>query len=212
MADNEEEKEEMTEDQIKKQELYESLDMPLLFDKYDMKEVEVKDRGLKKYINLLPILLPHSGGSHANKRFGKEEVSIIERVINNMMKTEEYTGKKTKAYNTVRDAMDIIHEKTEQNPVEVLVRAIENTSPREETTRITYGGISVPKAVDVSPARRISHSLQNITKGAVKASYKNKNDIAACLADELMKASKNDKNSFAISKKEEIERMAQSAR
>lgn len=211
MADEKEE-DKISEEQKKRQELYESLDMPLLFDKYDMKEVEVKDPGLKKYINLLPILLPHSGGAHANKRFGKEEVSIIERLINNMMKNEDYTGKKTKAYNTVRDAMDIIHEKTEKNPVRVLVRAIENASPREETTRITYGGISVPKAVDVSPARRISHALKNVTKGAVKASYKNNRNIASCLADELMKASNNDKNSFSISKKEEIERMAQSAR
>ncbi|MGM0405382.1 MAG: 30S ribosomal protein S7 [Thermoplasmatota archaeon] len=186
--------------------------MPLLFDKYDMKDVEVTDPGLKKYINLLPILVPHSGGTHSNERFGNQEVSIIEKLINSLMRRQEYTGKKTKSYNTIKDAMDIIHEKTGKNPVQILVDAIEHSAPKEETTQITYGGISVPKAVDVSPIRRLSIAVGNNTKGAVKASYKNKKDIAQCLAEELMKAANKDRNSYAVSKKEEIERMAQSAR
>ncbi|MBS3781093.1 MAG: 30S ribosomal protein S7 [Candidatus Thermoplasmatota archaeon] len=210
----------MTEEEIEEQEttgsdrerLYESLDMPLLFGKYDMKEVEVTDPGLEKYMDLLPILLPHSGGTHANKRFKKEEVSIIERLINHMMRTQDFTGKKLKSYNVVRDALDIIYERTEKNPVQVLVDAIENSAPREETTQITYGGISVPKAVDVSPCRRISLALSKISQGAVKASYKNKKDISTCLAEELIMASRKDRNSFGVSKKEETERMAASAR
>ncbi len=210
MAEEETEDEETVDQNREK--LYESLDMPLLFDKYDMKEVEVDDPGLERYINLLPILLPHSGGTHANKRFKKEEVSIIERLINHMMRTEDFTGKKLKAYNAVKDAMDIIHDRTDNNPVQVLVDAIENSAPREETTQITYGGISVPKAVDVSPCRRISLALSKISQGAVKASYKNKKDISTCLAEELIMASRKDKNSFGVSKKEETERMAASAR
>lgn len=201
-----------SETEKKKERLYENLDMPLLFDKYDMKEVEVNDPGLDRYIDLLPVLLPHSGGKHANKKFKKEEISIIERVINNMMRTEEFTGKKLKAYNAVKDAMDIIHERTEKNPVQILVDAIENSAPREETTQITYGGISVPKAVDVSPCRRISLALSKITQGAVKASYKNPKNISTCLAEELIKASRKDRDSFGVSKKEETERMAASAR
>ncbi|MFO7793254.1 MAG: 30S ribosomal protein S7 [Candidatus Saliniplasma sp.] len=196
----------------KKQRLFDNLEMPLLFDKYDMKDVEVDDPGLKKYINLLPILVPHSGGTHSNERFGTQEVSIIEKLINSLMRRQEYTGKKAKCYNSIKEAMDIIHEKTDKNPVQVLVDAIENSAPKEETTQITYGGISVPKAVDVSPIRRLSIAVGNNTKGAVKASYKNKKDIAECLAEELMKAANKDRNSYAVSKKEEIERMAQSAR
>lgn len=205
--------EEVEEDVLtKRQRLYENLEMPLLFDKYDMKDVEVTDPGLKKYINLLPILVPHSGGTHSNERFGNQEVSIIEKLINSLMRRQEYTGKKTKCYNTIKDAMDIIHEKTGKNPVQILVDAIEHSAPKEETTQITYGGISVPKAVDVAPIRRLSIAVGNNTKGAVKASYKNKKDIAQCLAEELMKAANKDRNSYAVSKKEEIERMAQSAR
>ncbi len=197
---------------VKEESVFDTLEMPLLFDKYDMSEVVVKDPGLKRYINLQPILVPHSGGSYANKRFGKEEVSIIERLISSMMRGEKYTGKKTKAYNAVKEGFDIIHERTKQNPVQILVRAIENSAPKEETTQITYGGISVPKAVDVSPWRRLSIALGNNAKGAVKASYKNDKSIAACLADELIKASNNDRNSFGVSRKDEMERMAQSAR
>ncbi len=212
MADENTDVSEKTELESQRERLYESLDMPDLFGKYDMKEVEVRDSGLERYINLLPILLPHSGGKHANKRFKKEEISIIERLINNMMRTEDFTGKKLKAYNAVKDAMDIVNERTEKNPVQVLVDAIENSAPREETTQITYGGISVPKAVDVSPSRRISLALSKITQGAVKASYKNPKKISTCLAEELIKASRRDRDSFAVSKKEETERMAASAR
>lgn len=212
MAEEETEDQETMDTERDREKLYESLNMPLLFDKYDMKEVEVNDPGLERYINLLPILLPHSGGTHANKRFKKEEVSIIERLINHMMRTEDFTGKKLKAYNVVRDAMDIINDRTDNNPVQILVDAIENSAPREETTQITYGGISVPKAVDVSPCRRISLALSKISQGAVKASYKNKKDISTCLAEELIMASRKDKNSFGVSKKEETERMAASAR
>ncbi len=212
MADENTEEEKTTEEQRRRERLYEELDMPLLFDKYDMKEVEVGDPGLEKYINLLPVLVPHSGGTHAKKRFEKEKVSIIERLINNMMRTQDYTGKKMKSYKAVRNALDEIHERTEKNPVQVLVMAIENSAPREETTQITYGGISVPKAVDVAPCRRISLSLSKIAQGAVKASYKNNKDVSICLAEEIIKSSRADRDSFAVSKKEETERMAASAR
>lgn len=195
-----------------KEEVFETLEMPSLFGKYDMEEVKVTDPGLKRYINILPILLPHSGGTHGNQRFGTMGVSIIERLINAMMRTNEFTGKKTKAYNIVKDSMDIIDERAGRNPVQVLVEAVENSAPREETTQITYGGISVPKAVDVSPSRRVSIAISNNAKGAVKAAYKNDKGVAVCLAEELLKASDGERDSFGVSKKEEMERMAQSAR
>lgn len=196
----------------KKERLSEELEMPLLFGKYDMEEVKVIDPGLKKYVNLFPILVPHSGGTHSGDRFGNQEVSIIERVVNSLMKNEDYTGKKSKAYTTLKETMNIIHERTDQNPVQILVDAIENSSPREETTQITYGGISVPKSVDVSPLRRLSLAVNNNTKGAIKASYKNEKPIAECLADELIKSANGDRDGFGVSKKQEMERMAQSAR
>ena len=184
----------------------------LVFGKYDLAEVTVEDGGLAKYIDLTPTNIPHSGGKHANKWFGKAKVNIVERLINNVMRTEDYTGKKTKSYKAVSEAFDIIAEKTKKNPVQVLVEALQNAAPREEVTRLQFGGISVPKAVDVSPSRRLDIAMRNISRGAVKASFKNKKSISACIADELILASKNEMNSFGVSKKEEIERVAQSAR
>jgi len=112
----------------------------------------------------------------------------------------------------VKDAFEIISTKTKKNPVQVLVEALENAAPREEITRLQFGGISVPKAVDVAPCRRLDIALRNIARGTVDASFKNKKPVEECLADELILASKADMNSFSVAKKEELERVASSAR
>jgi small subunit ribosomal protein S7 len=168
-----------------------------IFGKYDLNEVEIEDPGLRRYINLKPIGIPHSGARHANRSFGKMKVNVVERLINNMMRTEHTTGKKSRTFRTVSNAFDIIAKRTKQNPVQVFINALQNTSPKEEITRLRFGGISVPKAVDTSSAHRLDVALRNICKG---------------LAEEIILASKADMNSFAISKKEEMERIAASAR
>ncbi|MGI5964450.1 MAG: 30S ribosomal protein S7 [Candidatus Methanomethylophilaceae archaeon] len=184
----------------------------LMFGKYDSTEVVVEDSGLAKYIDLTPTNIPHSGGKHANRWFGKSKLSIVERLINDIMRTEKYTGKKMKAYKTVSQAFDIVAEKTKQNPLQVLVTGLQNAAPREEITRLQFGGISVPKAVDISPQRRLDIALRNMSAGVVQASSKSKKSISECLADEMLLASRGDMQSFAVSKKEEIERVAQAAR
>jgi len=185
---------------------------PLIFGKYDLSEVTVNDGGLAKYIDLTPTNVPHSGGKHANRWFGKSKLSIVERLINNIMRTEKYTGKKLKSYRAVSEAFDIVAEKTKKNPVQILIEGLENSAPREEVTRLQFGGISVPKAVDVAPQRRLDIAIRNLCRGAVNASTKNKKPISNCIADEMILASKGEMTSFAVSKKEEIERVAQSAR
>lgn len=179
--------------------------------KYDMSAVKVEDRGLARYININAenIFL---GGIFANKMFGKSKMSIVERLINNLMRTETYNGKKTKSYRVVKSAFEIIDKRTKINPVQVLVDALQNAAPREETTRLQFGGISVPKAVDVAPQRRLDVALRNICQGSLNASHKNKKRIEVCLAEELIKASKNDVSSFAVAKKNDAERIAKSAR
>lgn len=185
---------------------------PLMFGKYDSSDVIVYDGGLAKYIDLTPTNIPHSGGKHANKWFGKSKLSIVERLINDIMRTEKYTGKKMKAYKTVSQAFDIVATKTKQNPIQILVIGLENAAPREEITRLQFGGISVPKAVDISPQRRLDIALRNLSTGVVQSSSKSKKSISECLADEMILASRGDMQSFAVAKKEEIERVAQAAR
>ena len=184
----------------------------LIFGKYSTNDIVIEDAGLAKYIDLESMMVPHSGGKHANMWFGKSKLSIVERLINNIMRTEKYTGKKLKAYKVVSDAFDIIAAKTKKNPVQVLVEALQNAAPREEVTRLQFGGISVPKAVDISPQRRLDIALRNLSAGVVAASAKNKKAIQDCLADEIMLAAKGDMTSFSVAKKEETERVAQSAR
>jgi small subunit ribosomal protein S7 len=179
--------------------------------KYDMSKVKIEDKGLERYINL-DIENIYLGAVFSNRMFAKAKVPIIERIINNIMRTEKYNGKKIKAYKVVKTSLEIIEKKTKTNPVQVIVNALENASPKEETTRLRFGGILVPKAVDTSPQRRLDVALRNICSGAVNASHKNKKSIEACLADEIMKAAKNDVASFAVARKNDIERVAKSAR
>jgi small subunit ribosomal protein S7 len=183
-----------------------------LFERYDLTDVVVHDAGLAKYMNLNPIVIPHTGGRWANKPFGKAKANLVERLINGMMRTEVYTGKKSKSYRVVRTSFEIIEKKTGKNPVQILVDALEKAAPREEITRLRFGGISVPRAVDISPSRRLDMALRNITQGAVSATFKNRKPVEECLADEIFLASKGDMQSSAIAKKEELERVASSAR
>ena len=185
--------------------------MSKLFDKWDLDEVKVEDLGLIKYICLDETLVPHTSGRHVKRQFAKSNVSIVERLINKMMRTERNSGKKNRAYNTVREALEIINKRTKQNPVQVLVKAVENTSPREETTRIRYGGIGFQVAVDIAPQRRVDLSLGFLTRGTMQSAFKNKRSLAECLANEIIFASEEDTRSFALQKKEEKERVAKAA-
>ncbi|AGK60715.1 SSU ribosomal protein S7P [Archaeoglobus sulfaticallidus PM70-1] len=184
----------------------------LVFGKYDPEEVEISDPALKNYISLEPRYVYHTHGRHSKIPFGKRKVFIVERLINKVMRKEKNTGKKILAYNIVKSAFEIIEKKTKKNPLQVLVDALINAGPREEIVRLKYGGIAVPKSVDTSSLRRLDIALRNIAEGARKASFKSKRSIEACLADEIISAANNDSKSFAVAKKEEIERVAKSAR
>jgi len=184
----------------------------LMFGKWDVSAVTLRDAGMARYIDISAVAVPHSGGKHTNKPFAKAKMSVVERLINGMMRTEVFTGKKLKAYKAVERSFAIIERKSQRNPLQALVDALQNVAPREEVTRLQYGGISVPKAVDVAPARRVDLALRYICQGALESSHKSKKPIEECLADEIISAAKSDVNCFSVAKKEEIERVASSAR
>jgi small subunit ribosomal protein S7 len=183
-----------------------------LFQKWSFKDVQVADIGLQRYLNLTPMVAPHSMGRHEHQRFRKAKVNIVERLINSLMRPGKNSGKKAKAANIVRQALEIISLRTGKNPVEVVVKAVENSSPCEDTTRISYGGVVYHLSVDVAPQRRIDLAIRHITEGARLASINNPRSIEECLADELILAANNDIKSAGISKRHEIERVAQSSR
>jgi small subunit ribosomal protein S7 len=182
----------------------------LLFGVWDVSEIEYTDPSTKRYITVTPIA--HTMGRHASKQFKKSEISIVERLINRLMQSEDNTGQKQKTTRIVREAFQIVHERTEENPAQVLVTAVQNAAPREETVRLKYGGISVPQAVDVAPQRRVDQALKFIAEGTKRGSYKSKQSAAEALATVLIGAADYDMQSYAISQKEERERVAAAAR
>jgi small subunit ribosomal protein S7 len=182
----------------------------LLFGKYDVEEIEFSDVSTERYITVTPIA--NTMGRHADKQFKKSQISIVERLINRLMQTDENTGKKQLATKITREAFEIIHSQTDENPVQILVEAVENSAPREETVRLKYGGISVPKAVDVSPQRRVDQALKFLAEGVYSDSFKTDTDAAQALARQLIGAANNDVGTYGVSQKEEKERVAAAAR
>jgi len=193
-----------------------------IFDLYETKDVKVEDVGLKNYINISEKLMIKSKGRE-RERFTKSKIHIIERLINALgapghrgkkhkIMTHWATGKWTTNALTVLRAFKIIEEKTKQNPVQIFVKAIENAAPRDEITTIEYGGARYPQAVDVSPTRRITLAIKNITHGAYDKAFGKKPKMADTLAAEIIASSENSSESFAIAKKNETEKMADSAR
>merc|ERR1712045_195151 len=186
-----------------------------LFNKWSFEQVEVSDISLEDYIAVkqkFASTLPHTAGRYQVKRFRKAQCPIVERLVNAMMRKGRNNGKKIMAVNIVDQAFDIIHLLTGENPLQILVNAIINGGPREDSTRIGRAGTVRRQAVDVSPLRRVNQAIWLCCTGAREASFRNIKSIAECLADELINAAKGSSNSYAIKKKDELGRVAKSNR
>lgn len=193
-----------------------------IFDKYDISGIEIKDLGLKSAINLQPKLVLKSYGRNLQK-FGQTKVNIVERLMNKIgtaghrgkkhkIQKGKSTGKYTKNMRIVLDAFDLVEKRTGKNPIEVLAKAVENSAPRDEITVIEYGGARYPQAVDVSPIRRVNLALKHLVHGGSDKAFNKKKTLAQGLADEIVLASEENGESFAVRKKKEAEAQAGSAR
>ena len=192
----------------------------LLFRKWDTTEIEIQDLGLKTAISLKQIIIPLDFGRSALKRYNKGQVNIVERLANKLMhfgkkyakNTGRQGGKKHHSLNIVKTAFEIIHLKTGKTPVEVLVRAVENSAPNEDTTRIVYGGTVYHVSVDVAPLRRVDLALRFIADAIKEATFSNPKPIEEYIAEHLILAANNDPIAPSIKKKNELERVAQASR
>jgi len=184
----------------------------LIFGKWDPSSVTISDPGLKNAITLKQLFFPHTSGRHESERFKKMDVDLVERIANRLMRTKRYTGKKAGSLKIMANVLEIVSLRLGENPLQVLVRAVENTAPREDTTRVSYGGIVYFHAVDMAPSRRIDQALKNLTEGARAASFHKSKTIDECLADEIISASNNDAKSYAIARRAEQERHAMASR
>ncbi|CDR42031.1 CYFA0S08e02806g1_1 [Cyberlindnera fabianii] len=184
-----------------------------LFNKWSFADVTVKDISLTDYIQITkPVSVSHTAGRYASKRFRKAQCPIIERLTNSLMMNGRNNGKKLKALRIVKHTLEIINVLTDQNPLQVVVDAVVNTGPREDSTRIGSSGAVRRQAVDVSPLRRVNQAVALLTIGAREAAFRNIKTIAECLAEELINAAKGSSTSYAIKKKDELERVAKSNR
>ena len=196
-----------------------------LFDRWAFDNVEVSDWTLEKYINLKPIIIPQSCGRHEHRRFWKtSRVSIIERFANRLLspgfisskirghKSSYNSGKKNKIIKNLLNAFTLIEINTGENPIQILIDAICNSAPREETTKIAMGGISYASAVDIAPQRRVDLAIKYLVQAIGGRSHSGDRMFEADIAQELILASRNSQESRAIKRKDEIERIAVSAR
>lgn len=193
-----------------------------LFDLWDVSEVKVEDQGLKRVINLQPKLILKSHG-RIKYDAAKTKVNVVERFINllqvpgsrgkkHRIITSWITGKHGKCTKILIDTFKIIEQKTGQNPVAVFVKAIENAAPRDEVTTLEYGGARYPQAVDISPRRRLNIVLRFFVNGAYDKAFNKKATITQALANEIIAAYNNTSDSYAISKKNDLEKQADAAR
>lgn len=191
-----------------------------LFDKYDV-NVEVHDQGLKNVIGLRPFILPKSAGRLSQQRLARAKVNLIERLIGHLLvpghkgkkhlrTSKLMSGRYYTAYKVVEDAFEKIS-KSGQNPVEVTVRAVENSAPREEVMGLLIAGQRLAKQVDISPMRRVDLALRWIAQGTFQLSFSGKKASDA-LYEILTSAAQNKDTSFPVSKRIDTERQAASSR
>lgn len=197
----------------------------LLFNKYSY-NVEVLDPSLRNYVNLKPVVYPESYRRTSKKRFSKAGINIVERLANDMMRggtggkvsgkvvrtKGRLQGKKMTVMRIIESAFGTVAKQTGNNPLQVYIDALENAAPIEDTTRVRYGGIISNVSVDISASRRLDVAIRNLSMAAIVGSFNNKRDMKGTLANEIILAARNDINSYAIKRKNEIERMARSAK
>jgi small subunit ribosomal protein S7 len=198
----------------------------MILGKWTTNDVVCKDLGIARYINFKEKEIPHTFGVAKSTPTDKAKVNVVERLANKMMRSgqgkkklsgkflrgKKSCGKKELMIKNIDLAFDSIYATTKRNPVQVLIEALENSAPREDIIRLQRGGITYNQAVDVAPVLRLDEALKNIALAPFKATFKNRKDMASALAEEIIAASKADQKSYAVKRRDEIERIAQGSR
>ena len=197
-----------------------------IFNKWETKEVISTDLGIAKYLCLKEKVIPHTHGARKSTPVEKAKVNVVERLINKLMRSgqgkkklsgkfirgKKGCGKKDLMIKSVDEAFDYINKTTKENPIQVLVKALEFSAPREDVVRLQRGGVVSNQAVDLAPIKRLDEALKNLALAAFSKTFKVKKELSVALAEEIILASKNDQKSYAVKKRDEIERIAQGSR
>ncbi len=125
---------------------------------------------------------------------------LVAKFINVLMSD----GKKSVAQRILYDALETIQERTEDDPMKVFKRAVENVKPAVEVKSRRVGGSTYQVPIEVRLGRKLALSMRWVIQAATKRSEKTMN---LRLANELMEASQN--RGAAVKKKEDTHRMAE---
>merc|ERR1712159_918325 len=178
---------------------------PLLFGKWNYEDLNISDKTMEIYISVhtskQKVFVPHTAGRYQLKRFRKASMPLIERLMGSVAFHGRNTGKKLKAMRIVQQALDIINHHTGENPIQVLIDAITNCGPREDSAKAGNGGVVKRTAVDVSSFRRVNQGIYFIAGAARNKGLRTIKQMAEILADEIMAASKNSPNCAACKKR-----------
>lgn len=128
---------------------------------------------------------------------------VVTRMINKIM----LDGKKSLAERIFYDSMDLIKEKTGEESIEVLKRALDNVMPVLEVKSRRVGGSNYQVPVEVNERRRMSLAIRWIVDAARK---RGERTMTERYANEIIDAANN--TGGAVRKKEEVHRMAEANR
>jgi small subunit ribosomal protein S7 len=192
-----------------------------LFNKYSFEGVVVNDSGLKNVISLKHVIIPKTSGRMSQQRLARSRMNLVERLITHLMipghkgkkhlrTSKLMSGRFYTAVNLVDKAFDRISQDG-SNPIQVLVKAVENSAPREEVMTLLIGGQRIAKQVDTAPIRRVDLALRWIAEGTYQLSATGKKADQA-LYEILTQAANNQDIVFPISKRIDTERQASSSR
>jgi small subunit ribosomal protein S7 len=125
----------------------------------------------------------------------------VARFINNLMQD----GKKSTARDILYGALEIVTNKTQQEPIEVLRRALQNASPAVEVRSRRVGGSTYQVPMEVRPDRRAALGIRWLIRFATERRDRSMHEK---LAAELIAASNGEGG--AVKKREDTHRMAES--
>jgi small subunit ribosomal protein S7 len=128
---------------------------------------------------------------------------LVTKFVNVVMRD----GKKTVAEKILYQALDMVRERTQDDPMKVFKKAVENVKPSVEVKSRRVGGSNYQVPVEVRPSRRLALSMRWIIQNAEKRGEKT---MRQKLAGELLDAAEN--RGGAIKKKEDTHRMAEANR
>ena len=125
---------------------------------------------------------------------------LVTKFVNVVMQD----GKKSVAERLLYDALEVIQERTQEDPMKVFKKAVDNVKPVVEVKSRRVGGSTYQVPIEVRPSRRLALSMRWLIQSAARRGEKTMDQR---LANEFMDAAQN--RGTAIKKKDDTHRMAE---